>query len=281
MSATETSGHRPRLLPVLWFLLLAVAFSWGLWLPMIASQRGWIGVKIPVMPWGSFGPALAALAMSLRGGAGRLLRPAVRFRARGVDYAIAVLAPVVALAVAVAAEFAARGSIPELANLDKLWMAPLLWIVIMIVGGPLGEEIGWRGYALPRLLEVLSPAAASVAIGAMWLVWHLPLFWLEGSAQQGGSIAGFALAVFGFAIVFTWFWTRTGGNVWMAILLHTSINTSAYGLPMIVPSIESETVLTPVFNAIVCLAALAIVLAWRRRRMEPDGEAASTKTLRA
>jgi membrane protease YdiL (CAAX protease family) len=168
-----------NLVQVAIFVLVAIILSWGLWLPIIASQRGWIDAKIPVMPWGSFGPALAAVLLALRGGGGRaLLRSAVRVRARLVDYLLAVVAPVAAIAIAVVAEFVARGSAPEFANLDKLWMAPLLWIVILIVGGPLGEEIGWRGFALPRLLPRLGPLGSSVAIGAMWLVWHLPLFWL-------------------------------------------------------------------------------------------------------
>jgi len=251
------------------FAFLAIGLSWALWLPIIASQHGWIEAKIPVMPWGSFGPALAAIILSLRSGSVRdLLRPILRFRARGSDYAIAVLGPMVALVIAAAAEFFARGTSPEFANLDKLWLAPVLWVVILIVGGPLGEEIGWRGFALPRLLPRIGPFASSLVISLMWLVWHLPLFWLEGAAQKGSSIALFAVAVLAFAIIFTWLWIRTGGNLWLAITIHTSINFSSVGLPGIIPSLDSETVFTPVFTSIVCACALLIVLQWQLDRHE-------------
>jgi len=269
-NSQPASGSQSTLVPVALFALLAIVLSWALWLPIIASQRGWIDAKIPVMPWGSFGPAIAAIALSWRAGTVReLLRPIVSFRARGADYAIAVLGPMAALVMAAAAEFFARGKAPEFANLDKLWLAPVLWIVILIVGGPLGEEIGWRGFALPRLLSRVGPLASSVVIAAIWFVWHLPLFWLEGAAQQGSSIALFAIAVLAFAIIFTWFWSRTGGNLWLAITIHTSINFSSVGLPGIIPSLDSETVYTPVFTSIVCACALLIVLRWQLHRPEP------------
>ncbi len=253
-------------MPVVAFMLLALALSWGLWISTIASQHGWIEAQIPVMPWGSFGPAIAAIIVAARfRGVRELLRPALRFRARGIDYVLAVVAPIMAFAVAAVAELTARGTAPVFANLDKLWMAPLLWIVILIVGGPLGEEIGWRGFALPRLLSRIGPLASSLVIGVMWLVWHLPLFWLEGAAQEGSSIALFAVAVFAIAIVFTWFWIRTEGNLWLAITMHTSINVTSVGLAGLIPSLENETVLTPVFTSILCACALLIVARWQLR----------------
>jgi membrane protease YdiL (CAAX protease family) len=268
-NSQPVSESQSTLAPVALFASLAIALSWALWLPIIASQHGWIEAKIPVMPWGSFGPALAAILLAWRSGSVRqLLRPILRFRARGSDYAIAVLGPMLALVIAAAAEFFARGKAPEFANLDKLWLAPVLWIVILIVGGPLGEEIGWRGFALPRLLSRIGPLPSSLVIAVMWLVWHLPLFWLEGAAQKGSSIALFAVAVLAFAIVFTWFWIRTAGNLWLAITIHTSINFSSVGLPGIVPSLDNETVFTPVFTSIVCACALLIVLHWQFHRPE-------------
>ena len=268
-NSLSTADPRPSLVPVVLFTLLALALSWGLWIPTIASQRGWIDVKIPVMPWGSFGPTIAAILMAARSRRVReLLRPMLRFRARSIDYAIAVLAPMVAFVLAAAAEFVGRGTAPEFANLDKLWLAPVLWIVILIIGGPLGEEVGWRGYALPRLLPRIGPLASSFVIGVMWLVWHLPLFWLEGAAQEGSSIALFAVAVFAVAIVFTWFWIRTEGNLWLAITMHTSINFTSVGLAGLIPSLENETLLTPVFTALLCVAALLVALRWQLRPIE-------------
>jgi len=81
------------------------------------------------------------------------------------------------------------------ALVNQVVQLPLLYPIILIIGGPLGEEIGWRGYVLPRLLKQKSGLAANGIIFLMWTVWHLPLFWLEGSFQQGTSIATFLVVV--------------------------------------------------------------------------------------
>ncbi|MCM2254426.1 MAG: CPBP family intramembrane metalloprotease [Vicinamibacteria bacterium] len=247
------------------FFALALLLSWGLWVPTIASQRGLIAAQVPVMPWGSFGPALAALIVATRlGEAGALLRGLKRWRARIADYAIALLGPLALVVVAAAADLAWKAEPLRLENLGNLWLAPLFFALILVVGGPLGEEIGWRGFALPRLLGPLGPLGASLALAAMWVVWHLPLFWLRGAAQEGGSVAWFAALVLASAILFTWFWQRTQGNLWLAVVLHTGINATTFGAPLLLPSLEHEAIFTPVFAALAALLALAAAASWRR-----------------
>lgn len=271
--ATPIARPGPSLRPVLVFFALAVALSWTLWIPTIASQRGWIATRIPVMPWGSFGPALAALAVAWRRGEARaLLRSLVRFRAPAVDYLIALLGPGLVIAAAAALALLWAGTPPRVEHLDRLWLAPFLWLLILVVGGPLGEEVGWRGFALPRLLPRLGPLRASATIAAMWLVWHLPLFWLEGAAQSGGSIALFAVLVAASAVLFTWFWLRTGGNLWLAVLLHNGINFPSFGLELVIPDLAEAKAMTP----LLCLAAVALAAAlarpWLRASSPPPGD---------
>lgn len=249
------------------FFLIATALSWGLWLPTIASQRGWIAVRIPVMPWGSFGPALAAILVAARsGGAGALLGGLLRWRARRGDYALALLGPLAVVAVAATAELAWQGGRPRVEHLDRLWLAPLLFLVVLVVGGPLGEEIGWRGFALPRLLPSLGRLRASLVLAVLWMSWHLPLFWLQGAAQEGGSLIWFGLLVATSAVLFTWFWEHTGGNLWLAVLLHAGINTASYGAPLLLPALERETLFSPVMCVVASFLALGAVRSWRRER---------------
>jgi membrane protease YdiL (CAAX protease family) len=109
--------------------------------------------------------------------------------------------------------------------------------VTLLFGGPLGEEIGWRGWLLPTLQARLSPLLASLIVGVVWGLWHLPLH-LRGlyDTGMGTGPAGFALRVASsclLAVIFTWLYNRSRGGLLVVILLHTSVNnTSGYWLPV-------------------------------------------------
>jgi membrane protease YdiL (CAAX protease family) len=147
-----------------------------------------------------------------------------------------------------------------------LWyLAFPLGLLILIVGGPLGEEVGWRGCLLPRLQARFGPLLASGGVAVVWLLWHLPLFWLEGAAQQGGSILLFGLSVLAFSLLFTWVYNRTDGSLLMAILLHTGINTASFLVSAVAPALDADLLyqrLTPVLLGAI---ALAVVVATRGR----------------
>lgn len=115
---------------------------------------------------------------------------------------------------------------------------PVNFVLVFFGGGPFQEEPGWRGFMLPRLLERYRtsrfPALkASLLLGLVWTFWHLPDFLT--SQQHGGPEAGlrpfyahlpiFLVMVMLLAVIFTWLYNRTHGSVFMAILLHTVINT--------------------------------------------------------
>lgn len=105
-----------------------------------------------------------------------------------------------------------------------------------LYGGPLGEEPGWRGFALPRLQAGLSPVLASVVVGISWATWHLPLQ-LRGAYEESmslgvwGVVTRFASQV-AVSVIFTWIFNRSGGSLLVAVILHTSLNnTAGYWLP--------------------------------------------------
>lgn len=108
-------------------------------------------------------------------------------------------------------------------------------VVILFVGGPLEEEPGWRGFALPHLQQRFSPIAASLLLGALWGLWHLPLFLLiPGYNGAGAGLAGalepflaFVGGTIALAILITWVFNRTRGSVLMTALLHASTNTAS------------------------------------------------------
>jgi membrane protease YdiL (CAAX protease family) len=113
-----------------------------------------------------------------------------------------------------------RGNAPQI-----LWNFSLLWCFNLLFGGSLGEELGWRGFALPRLLRRFSPAAASTILGLLWGLWHLPIDISHGFGLPG--IAGVALRLgwaWALSALFTWVFIRAGGALLAPLLLHTSFN---------------------------------------------------------
>jgi membrane protease YdiL (CAAX protease family) len=104
--------------------------------------------------------------------------------------------------------------------------AVLLGIVLTLATdvGPLGEEFGWRGFALPRLLEQWPPLTASLILGAMHAVWHIPLFFIPGMPQNHIAFPMFAVGVISIAIIDTWLYLRTDANLLLAILVHLMAN---------------------------------------------------------
>jgi len=106
-----------------------------------------------------------------------------------------------------------------------------LWIVVvcfahnLLLGGSLGEEIGWRGFLLPALLRRMGPLAASVVLGVVWGLWHLPIDLAVGFGLHGiGAVVARVFFAVPLSVLFTWFFLRSGGSMLVALLLHTSIN---------------------------------------------------------
>ena len=102
------------------------------------------------------------------------------------------------------------------------YLTPQFILWVMAVGGPMNEELGWRGFALPRLLRVRSPLVASVGLGLIWALWHLPLFYVAGSAQRGGPLAAYIVTVICLSIFMTAAHLGTSGSLFVAVLIHTA-----------------------------------------------------------
>jgi membrane protease YdiL (CAAX protease family) len=101
----------------------------------------------------------------------------------------------------------------------------------------LGEEIGWRGYALPKHLSCRSPFCAGVILGLLWGVWHAPVYFVPGTGQFDTAQAsdsfivpfiGFVIWTIGLSILFTWIFLNTKGSLLMAVVFHASINVASY-----------------------------------------------------
>ena len=126
---------------------------------------------------------------------------------------------------------------------------PLTFIAVLFGGGPLGEEPGWRGFALPRMQFRYGPLWGTLLLGVLWTGWHLPDFLT--SAQGGGPVTGFSafltnfpiffLLVMALAIIFTWIFNHTKGSIFIALLAHASVNTPQVVLVPLFPSLNTTS----------------------------------------
>ena len=201
--------------PLAVFFGLAYALTWPT-IPLV-SVSPLLGLP------GLFGPALAAIVVTgLTGGKADLkdlLGRIVRWRVGTRWYAIALGLPVV-LTLATGGIHLLIGA-PAALRLGTLsLLEPILFVLVV------GEELGWRGYALPRLLARRSALAASLILGVLWGVWHLPTFFVPGAPQHGLPIPAFVLLTVAYSVLFTWIYLHTRGSVLIATLFHGAINLS-------------------------------------------------------
>jgi membrane protease YdiL (CAAX protease family) len=173
-----------------------------------------------------WGPFLSAFILTWKAqgkaGVAELWKSGWRWRIGWTWFAVALLIyPVFKLA-ALLISGAGVSFQPFTVPLMLLGMAIFHWFL----GGPFGEEFGWRGYALPRLLDRFGAVTASLVIGVFWIGWHLPLFIIPGSPQAQLPFWPWAAGVIAMAIIMTWVHRHVGGVVFAAILLHFSANWS-------------------------------------------------------
>jgi hypothetical protein len=131
-------------------------------------------------------------------------------------------------------------------------------MAIGLVTGPLGEELGWRGFALPRLQERTGPLAGSLILGVLWAAWHLPLFFIPewtGSIDPAVLMLAYFSWVVPFAVFMTWVFNHTKGSLITATLLHTALNAAIGLVPMGILLVPND-----LFLQAKIYAPLAIVL---------------------
>lgn len=270
---TISTSLRRRLLLLIYFSL-AFAISWAVWIPLAK------GVTLPgfLSVLAAFAPSIAGLILTyidegkegLRNLACRLLSPAgIRWK----WVLLCVLGPAICFLLGLGFYSLLSGEIPQLLDPAHIVTSPGQWylgiivFVYIFVFTALGEEIGWRGYALPLLLIDGSSLRASLILGFCWFIWHLPLFWIAGDFHQQLPWTWFFLQIMGMSLLYTWFYHRTKGSLFIAMLFHTSGNAAVGLLPVLPADVQGSTL--PLWFAIILLWAILVVILYRRA-IEPE-----------
>jgi membrane protease YdiL (CAAX protease family) len=217
--------------PVAAYYILALVFSWAVELPLVAVRRGWIDAQLPFSfhYLASLGPALAALILTAltggRGGLAELWGRITKWRVGWGWAAFTVGSPVALFGVATLAMRIIQGQWPDLRLLGQANYLPYLgwWVLpLWLVTFGFGEEIGWRGFALPRLQKTMSASKGTLALGLLWIVWHVPAFFYHETYQGMPWIVlpGFIFGILCGAVLFTWLYNGTGGSVLVVAIWH-------------------------------------------------------------
>lgn len=259
---------------ILAFVALAFAWSWSFWLLSTLFRPDAPGVATALAFVGGFGPSLAgaALVSHQRGRRGlrRWLSSSFEWRVGWGWMALAFVFPVAVMGLAAAAHVGLGGTLPPSPAAGHILLVAANFVLVFLVGGPLGEELGWRGYALPALQRRWGWRVASLVLGATWALWHLPLFYSAGTAVQSHLPMGlFALSAIASSVLFAWLFNRTHGSVLPVLVLHTAANAWSSVIPvMVMPDGRN---LRP-FQIVVCiLVVVALLLLIRRDAPHPVG----------
>jgi membrane protease YdiL (CAAX protease family) len=285
MGSSITVTARPRSVVV--FFLLAFGISWAVWIPSALASYDLLSFQISSTPAGlvgAFGPFLAALITTAifdgRAGFRSLFKRFLVWRVSILWYLFVLAWPaafsLIKTGIAIlmgspAPDFSqppfvtlypipaeVKGAVPFIAFL------PFVFLQQMLLGSSMGEEPGWRGYALPRLQDGRSSWVASLILGLLWGIWHLPDWLTKGNPVQQNFLGWEILGLMATAVLFTWLFNNTKGSLLLALLFHTSIAVTG----LFLASAEAPSWLGVALNWAAVALVVAIVGAKRLSREE-------------
>ncbi|MCK9151798.1 type II CAAX endopeptidase family protein [Methanobacterium alcaliphilum] len=285
MNSNKSESHNPVQISekrnLYLFFIITFLFSWFFWIPPILITHG---ISFPSLladffmgPFnlGAWGPFVAAFLLTYfnngKEGVFGLLK-------RGVDYKfhklwlipILLLMPFITGVSLIISSFLGD-PLPGLSIFYEPWLIGFWFFYLLLLGGPLQEEFGWRGYALDRLQKNRSALTSSIILGVIWAVWHFPLNFAAGAAgpQYGMAISLFIGALITMSLIsilFTWIYNNTGRSILAALLFHTSLNLSTF---ILFPVFEVQSAL--LFYIILILAtAVLVLIIWGRKTLMKD-----------
>lgn len=251
------------------YFVLAYAITWTFEIPLAAVRQGWTQIPIPfaIHYLGAFGPMAAAIIVTgmTQGGSGirELFRGLFKWRVGWSWILFSVFSPIAMFALAALVMRSTSGAWPNLNLLGKVEYLPYLGIaaalLLWLLTWGLGEEVGWRGFALPRLQKGRSALTATIILGVFHAFWHLPAFFYKDTYMMMGLAAGLptlVISITAAAIVFTWIYNSTRGSLLMVVLFHALFD-------MLSVSKAGGASAPAVMSAVVWILAVVLVIVFK------------------
>ena len=237
--------------PLVAFFVLAFALTWANWVPQVLVSRGVLSGSVPpsIGLLAGYGPALAAIIVTSitagRLGLRRLFGRILRWRVGLRWYAIAALTPVAITVAAIGLNVLAGGAPPDFAQTQfrllppgaPLWQEVALLLLFFTLGfDGIGEELGWRAFAQPRLQASRSALQAALILGVLWAAWHIPFALMPGGLFSKTPWPLFVVSVLSLSVIHAWLFNGTQGSALIPLLFHAVGNTPSNALSILPPS---------------------------------------------
>jgi len=230
---TSSTVNLLKKYPIVSFYILAFAISWLGWAPQVMASRGVSFFQNPylqlllILP--ALGPMLAAVIVTRilkgKGGPSGLLASLFHWRVGITWHALALFGPVVLLSGAIALDILFSDKMPDLGRVGaETLFAGLTALAIALLSNP-WEEVGWRGFALRELQARYNAFIATLIVGLLWGLWHLPLFWTKGHPMSSIPFLPSLIGVIANAFIYTWLYNSSKGSLPIVSIFHVSLNT--------------------------------------------------------
>jgi len=219
--------------PIIYFYVLAFVISWLGWGPIVVGSRGIPPFNTPliqillILP--ALGPTLAAVivegAISGNQGVKKLLVGLIQWRTGFIWYLAAILGPILLFLGSQFYDLLVSGKSLALQIPGEIILSALVsGFVTNLLVNP-WEEVGWRGFALPRLQERYSALVATLIVGLLWGLWHVPLFFWNGNPMSSYPFLPWLLGLVSESFIYTWMYNNTKGSLLIVSLFHIFLNT--------------------------------------------------------
>jgi membrane protease YdiL (CAAX protease family) len=231
--AHVASSQGPALLT---FVALTFGWTWALWMAGDGLATRAPNFSKTLFLFAGFGPSLSGLVtvwiFDGSAGLGRWLHHCLNWRLGSFWYAAAFFGPPLAMIVALGVDAILGGALPSSPSAGHVGLAVAQFMLILAINGPLGEEFGWRGYALYPLTTWIGWRWAGLIIGAVWGLWHLPLFFIPGTAQAQMPMALFMASTLALSVLMARMAVNTAFSVLPALAFHWALNSWSAFIPI-------------------------------------------------
>lgn len=241
------------------FFVLTYGVAWLLWAPLVVFRGLPQAVGFLLGLFGSLVPSVVAVGLTgwVHGkpGVRRLLAGLLKWRVGLRWYLVVLLVPLL-VPLALGISVLLGGNVP---TVDTSILAVVIMFLFSIFpGSALGEELGWRGFAVPHLQDTRSALSASLIVGLVWGMWHLPLFLVNTNSRPLALFPLFVLSVVAISVLLSWLYNSTAGSMLLVVLLHATANLP---VTLLIAPLGRQAMIQPfaIFTALLIITAAVVI----------------------